>query len=66
MRSKCSSDEWPDCSLLLLLGRGTDGALISLSDLRLPGFSVRMARGALALEEEFELFMQVSITYCEL
>ena len=42
------------------------GFLISLGALRTPGFSVGVARAEVGFEEEFELFMQLLMTYCEL
>ena len=50
----------------MLFGLGVDGFFISVGALRTPGFSVRVARAEARLEEEFELFMQLLITYCEL
>jgi hypothetical protein len=50
-------------SLLLSLGLGVGGVLLSLGDLRAPAFNLRVARGDVGLEEEFELFMQLLGTY---
>jgi hypothetical protein len=67
MRSLYSSDQWaPGFALLLSLGFGVAGVLLSLGDFRAPALSLRVVRGAAGLEEEFELFMQLLGTYCGL
>lgn len=42
-------------------GRGIGGVLLSLADFLAPVLSVRVTRGVVELEDEFELFMQLSL-----
>ena len=43
-----------------------EAALLSLGDFRAPIFNLSVARGDVGLEDEFELFMQLLVTYCGL
>jgi hypothetical protein len=62
MRSLYSSDQRaPGFSLPVFWGRVRAGVLISLGDFRAPVLSLRVTRGDVGLEEEFELFMQLSL-----
>jgi hypothetical protein len=67
MRSLYSSDQWaPDFCLLLSCGREMGAVLLSLGDFRAPIFNLSVTRANVGLEDEFELFMQLSGTYCGL
>jgi hypothetical protein len=50
--------------LLAFFAAGDGGVLLSLGDFRAPAFSLRVTRGDVGLDEEFELFMQLLGTYC--
>ena len=50
--------------MLALFAAGVGGVLLSLGDFRAPAFSLRVTRGDVGLDEEFELFMQLLGTYC--
>ena len=39
------------------------GVLLSLGDFRVPVFSLSVTRDDVGLEDEFELFMQLLVTY---
>jgi len=40
-----------------------EAVLLSLGDFRVPFFNLSVARGDVGLEDEFELFMQLLVTY---
>jgi len=67
MRSLYSSDHRaPDFCLLLSCGGEMGAVLLSLGDFRAPIFNLSVARGDVGSDDEFELFMQLSGTYCGL
>jgi hypothetical protein len=47
--------------LLVFWGRGIGGVLLSRADFLAPVLSVRVTRGDVELEDEFELLMQKSL-----
>ena len=64
IRSLYSSDQWaPGLPLVVAWGRGAGTVLLSLGDFRAPIFNFSVARGDVGLEDEFELFMQLLVTY---
>jgi len=48
----------PGFSLLVFCGCGMGGVLLSLGDFRAPPLSLSVARDGVALDDEFEWFMQ--------
>jgi len=52
--------------LVLSCGREMEAVLLSLGGFRALIFNLSVARGDVGLEDEFELFMQLLVTYCGL